>query len=123
VRRIEFERHPTVTAYRCVADTAGAVGVGDPTSWALTVPQGRVTQQPVYAPELVAVLLAIGHDEQAWLAGLEHRQWVDERQWLSLLERRGDSPAGGRGWPRPFDAKGKARSRPPLWQQALSRGG
>jgi hypothetical protein len=91
VRRTEFERHPTATAYRCLADTAGAVGAGDPTLWALTVLHGRVAQQPVHAPELIAVLLAIGHDEQAWLAGLEHRQWIDERQWLSLLERRGDS--------------------------------
>jgi hypothetical protein len=27
----------------------------------------------------------------ARLAGLEHRQWIGERQWLSLLERRGVS--------------------------------
>jgi hypothetical protein len=91
VRRTEFERHPTATAYRCLADTAGTVGAGDPTPWALTILHGRVAQQPVYATELIAILLAIDHDEQAWLAGLEHRQWIDERQWLSLLERRGDS--------------------------------
>jgi hypothetical protein len=91
VRRTEFERHPTATAYRCLADTAGAVGAGDPTPWALTVLHGRVAQQPAYAAELIAILLALGHDEQAWLAGLEHRQWVGERQWLSLLERRGVS--------------------------------
>jgi hypothetical protein len=91
VRRTEFERHPTATAYRCLAVTARAVGAGDPTAWALTVLHGRVAQQPAYAPELVAILLAIGHDEQAWLAALEHRQWIGERQWLSLLERRGVS--------------------------------
>ncbi len=91
VRRTEFERHPTATAYRCLAETAGAVGAGDPTPWALTVLRDRVAQQRAYAPELIAMLLALGHDEQAWLAGQEHRQWVDERQWLSLLERRGVS--------------------------------
>jgi hypothetical protein len=91
VRRTEFERHPTATAYRCLAETARAVGAGDPTPWALTVLRDRVAQQPAYAPELIAILLALGHDEQAWLAGQEHRQWVDERQWLSLLERRGVS--------------------------------
>jgi uncharacterized Zn finger protein len=91
VRRTEFERHPTATAYRCLAETAGAVGAGDPTPWALTVLRDRVAQQPAYAPELIAILLALGHDEQAWLAGQEHRQWIHERQWLSLLERRGVS--------------------------------
>jgi Ku C terminal domain like len=79
------------TAYRCLADTAGAVGAGDPTPWALTVLHERVAQQPAYAPELIAILLAIGRDEQAWLAGLEHRQRIGERRWLSLLERRGAS--------------------------------
>jgi hypothetical protein len=91
VRRTEFERHPTATAYRCLAETARAVGAGDPTPWVLTVLRDRVAQQPAYAAELVAILLALGHDEQAWLAGQEHRQWVGERQWLSLLERRGVS--------------------------------
>jgi hypothetical protein len=91
VRRTEFERHPTATAYRCLAETARAVGAGDPTPWALTVLRDRVAQQPAFAPELIAILLALGHDEQAWLAGQEHRQWVDERRWLSLLERRGVS--------------------------------
>ncbi len=91
VRRTEFERHPTATAYRCLADTARAVGAGDPMPWALTVLHGRVAQQPAYTPELIAILLALGDDEQAWLAGLEHRQWIGERQWLSLLERRGVS--------------------------------
>ena len=91
VRRTEFERHPTATAYRCLAETARTVGAGDPTSWALTVLRDRVAQQPAYATELIAMLLALGHDEQAWLAGLEHRQWIGERQWLSLLERRGVS--------------------------------
>jgi hypothetical protein len=37
VRRTEFERHPTATAYRCLAETARAVGTGDPTPWVLTV--------------------------------------------------------------------------------------
>jgi hypothetical protein len=91
VRRTEFERHPTATAYRCLADTARAVGAGDPMPWALTVLHGWVAQQPAYTPELIAILLALGDDEQAWLAGLEHRRWIDERQWLSLLERRGVS--------------------------------
>jgi hypothetical protein len=91
VRRTEFERHPTATAYRCLAEAARAVGAGDPTPWALTVLRGRVAQQPAYAAELVAILLALGHDEQAWLEGQQHRQWVGERQWLSLLQRRGVS--------------------------------
>jgi hypothetical protein len=91
VRRTEFERHPTATAYRCLAETTRAVGAGDPTPWALTVLHNRVAQQPAYAAELTAILLAVGHDEQAWLAGQEHRQWIGERQWLSLLQRRGVS--------------------------------
>lgn len=91
VRRTEFGRHPTAAAYRYLADTARAVGAGDPTPWALTVLHGRVAQQPAYAPELISMLLALGHDQQAWLAGLEHQQWIGEPQWLSLLERRGVS--------------------------------
>jgi hypothetical protein len=28
-------------------------------------------------------------DDEAWQAGLRYRQWLGERQWLALLDRRG----------------------------------
>jgi hypothetical protein len=89
VRRAEFERHPTAAAYRLLADTAARVGAEDPVAWALAVLRERVVAQPVYASELIEVLLAAGHDDEAWLAGPRYRQWLGERQWLALLDRRG----------------------------------
>jgi hypothetical protein len=89
VRRAEFERHPTAAAYRLLADTAATVAAEDPTSWAVDLLRGRVVEQPAYASELIDVLLAAGQDNEAWLAGQRHREWIGERQWLALLDRRG----------------------------------
>ncbi|MGW5360720.1 hypothetical protein [Actinopolymorpha pittospori] len=89
VRRAEFERKPTVAAYRSLANTAAAVGADDPAPWALAVLNERVAKQPVYASELIGLLLTAGQDEDAWRLSLQHRQWVGESQWLTLLERRG----------------------------------
>jgi uncharacterized Zn finger protein len=88
IRREEFERHPTATAYRSLIDVVAAVDGDDTTGWALGVLRDRVDQQPVYASELVNVLLAVGRDEEAWQEALRHRRWLGESQWHALLERR-----------------------------------
>jgi hypothetical protein len=88
IRREEFERHPTATAYRSLIDAVVAVDGDDTTGWALGVLRDRVDQQPAYASELVNVLLAVGRDEEAWQEALRHRRWLGESQWHALLERR-----------------------------------
>lgn len=88
VRREEFERHPTVTAYRSLIDTVAAVGGDDPMVWAFGVLRDRVAQQPAYASELVDVLLAVRRDDEAWHEALHHRRWLGASQWQTLLQRR-----------------------------------
>lgn len=88
VRREEFGRHPTAAGYRSLFDTAGAAGGDDPTVWALEVLRDRVDQEPVYASELVGVLVAVGRDDEAWQEALRHRRWLGGPQWQTLLERR-----------------------------------
>ncbi|PMR62623.1 hypothetical protein C1A38_02385 [Verrucosispora sp. ts21] len=88
VRRKEFSRHPTAAGYRSLIDTAGAAGGDDPTGWALEVLRDRVDQEPVYASELVGVLVAVGREDEAWQEALRHRRWLGGPQWQTLLERR-----------------------------------
>jgi hypothetical protein len=47
VRRAEFQRHPTATAYHHLADTATKTWAEDPTPWALELLNDRVATQPV----------------------------------------------------------------------------
>lgn len=93
VRRAEFERKPTVAAYRALAKTVATVDADDPLPWALAVLREQVRRQPVYASELVGLLLTAGQAEEqleeAWRIAQEHRRWVGESQWLGLLQRRG----------------------------------
>jgi uncharacterized Zn finger protein len=89
VRRAEFQRHPTATAYHHLADIAAKIQADDPTPWALELLNDRVATQPVYAGELVDVLRVAGVYEQAWQVGVTHRDRLSERQWLALLELRG----------------------------------
>jgi hypothetical protein len=89
VRRAEFERHPTAAAYRSLTDIAATVAAEDPAPRALAMLRDRVAQQPAYASELIDVLLATGRDDEPWQAGLRHRQWLGERHWFALPDRRG----------------------------------
>ncbi|MGC5021451.1 hypothetical protein [Micromonospora sp. DT47] len=88
VRREEFTRHPTATAYRSLTDTEATAGGDDPTGWAMGVLRDRITQQPAYASELVDLLLAAGRDDEAWQEALHHRRWLAGSQWQTLLQRR-----------------------------------
>jgi hypothetical protein len=88
VRRTEFARHPTATAYRALAGTSTAVGTDNPELWALTILEERVAKQPAYAGELLDVLLSLGHHEDAWEIGQSHRAQLGDQRWLKLLEQR-----------------------------------
>ncbi|EFC83286.1 lipopolysaccharide assembly protein LapB [Parafrankia sp. EUN1f] len=72
LRRDDFERRPTVTAYRALLDTerrcAADTGLA---AWAMAVLRARVARQPAYVDDLVAVLLAEGEADQAWDVGLQ----------------------------------------------------
>ncbi|MFF5079200.1 hypothetical protein ACFY36_19250 [Actinoplanes sp. NPDC000266] len=78
-RREEFERYPTRANYFALADPSG---------WAIPVMRERAARDPVFSSELIDVLLALGHDDEAWHTGRRHAEWVGEHQWLTLLERR-----------------------------------
>ncbi len=86
VRRTEFERHPSAATYRSLAATNMAVGIDNPEPWALQTLRERVARQPGYASELVAVLLSLGHHEEAWEVGRSHRAQLGDQRWLELLE-------------------------------------
>ncbi|MGV9372354.1 hypothetical protein [Micromonospora tulbaghiae] len=54
----------------------------------MEVLRDRVDQEPVYASELVGVLVAVGREDEAWQEALRHRRWLGGPQWQTLLERR-----------------------------------
>jgi len=88
VRRDEFARNPTATAYRALAATSATIEADDPAPWALAILTERVARQPAYAGELLDVLLSLGRDAEAWQLGQEHRTSLGDQQWLKLLEQR-----------------------------------
>ena len=93
-RRDEFERHPTLAAFRELAATTAMVGADDPAPWALPILEQRVARQSVYVGELIDVLLELGRDTEAWRVGQDNRERLGDRLWLRLLERRqGRHPA------------------------------
>jgi tetratricopeptide (TPR) repeat protein len=87
VRRDEFERHPTVAAYRKLADLRAD------DDWALTVLTVRVSADSRYAGELIELLLVLGHTDDAWQRAQDHRSEVGATLWLRLLERRATTHA------------------------------
>lgn len=88
VRRTEFDRHPTAAAYRSLVATAARAEAADPTPWALGLLRDRAARQPAYLSELINVLMATNHDEEAWRTGAQHTEHIGTQQWLALLERR-----------------------------------
>lgn len=89
LRRDDFERRPTMTAYRALLDTgrrcAADTGLAE---WATTVLRTQVARQPAFADELLAVLLADGKADQAWEVGLRHFDVLFEGRLVQLLELR-----------------------------------
>jgi hypothetical protein len=93
IRRNEFARHPTATAYRALTATNIEVEADDPTPWALGILTERAARQPAYAGELLDVLSILGRHDEAWNLAQQHRTSLGEQQWLRLLEqRRTDHP-------------------------------
>jgi Ku C terminal domain like len=93
VRRDEFARHPTATAYRALAATNAEVKADDPAPWALETLTERVARQSAYAGELLDVLSILDRHDEAWHVAQQHRTSLGDQQWLSLLEqRRTDHP-------------------------------
>ena len=84
VRRDEFARHPTATAYRALAE----VEADDPAPWALAILTERVARQPAYVGELLDVLSILGRHDEAWKIAQQHRTSLGDQQWLRLLEQR-----------------------------------
>lgn len=88
VRREEFARRPTGTAYRALVATGTHVDTADPAVWALEILSERVGRQPVFAAELLEVLGILGRHDEAWSLAQRHRNVLGDQQWLSLLEQR-----------------------------------
>ncbi|MFG2038918.1 hypothetical protein [Dactylosporangium sp. NPDC048998] len=88
VRRAEFERHPTLEAFRAWESTAVQAGAADPTPAAIERLRQRVAEQPLYVSELVDVLTAVGAHGEAWTIGRANADRLGRQRWLGLLERR-----------------------------------
>ncbi|MEV8514365.1 hypothetical protein [Dactylosporangium sp. NPDC051484] len=88
VRRAEFERHPTLEAFRAWESTAVQAGAGDPTSAAVERLRQRAAEQPLYVSELVDVLTAVGAHGEAWTIGRANADRLGRQRWLGLLQRR-----------------------------------
>ena len=86
VWRDEFERRPTVAAYRSLVGTVARTDAEHPERWALEALRDRVAVQPAYLSELIEVLLAV--EDEAWRVGSAHVEAIGARQWLRLLELR-----------------------------------
>ncbi|WP_238016688.1 hypothetical protein KZZ52_00870 [Dactylosporangium sp. AC04546] len=88
VRRAEFELHPTLDAFRAWVCTAVQAGAADPTSVAVERLRQRAAEQPIYASELVDVLMAVGEDGEAWTIGRANADRLGRQRWVGLIERR-----------------------------------
>jgi hypothetical protein len=88
VRRAEFERHPTLDAFRAWVSTAVQAGAADPTSAAVERLRQRVAEQPIYVSELVAVLTAVGAHGEAWTIGRANVDRLGRQRWIGLLDQR-----------------------------------
>ncbi|MFB9408539.1 DUF6880 family protein [Dactylosporangium matsuzakiense] len=88
VRRAEFERHPTLTAFRQWTRTSAHVGATDPTSSAIKHLRQRVAERPAYLSELVDVLAATGAHDEAWTAANTDPNQFGRQRWIALLEQR-----------------------------------